>query len=142
MRYSKVIQLDVNPVAKPRMTQRDRWKKRNCVLKYHAFKDELRLKLRGFDLPAYGYHLLFVIPMPKSWSQKKRRENNLQPHMPRPDRDNLEKAFLDAILEEDSGIWDGRITKVWGERGLIVIGIMDEEDAMPRLQERVTFGKI
>ena len=32
----------VTPIGKPRMTQRDRWKKRPPVVRYHAFKDQLR----------------------------------------------------------------------------------------------------
>ena len=32
----------INPVSKPRMTQRDVWKKRPVVVKYHAFCDEMR----------------------------------------------------------------------------------------------------
>ena len=32
----------IKPVPKPRMTQRDAWDKRPCVLRYRAFKDEVR----------------------------------------------------------------------------------------------------
>ncbi|MEG7346913.1 RusA family crossover junction endodeoxyribonuclease, partial [Serratia marcescens] len=28
----------------------------------------------------------------------------------------------DAIFEDDCRIWDGRVTKVWGEVGQIIIG--------------------
>ena len=34
----------ITPVPKPRMTRRDRWAKRPCVLRYWAFKDEVRLR--------------------------------------------------------------------------------------------------
>ena len=36
------IYIPVTPVSKPRMTQRDKWKKRPCVLRYRAYCDALR----------------------------------------------------------------------------------------------------
>jgi Holliday junction resolvase RusA-like endonuclease len=45
-----------------------------------------------------------------------------KPHQQKPDKDNLEKALLDAIFEDDCRIWDGRVSKVWGETGQILIG--------------------
>lgn len=38
----KEIILDIEPVAKPRMTKKDKWAKRPCVMKYRAYKDMLR----------------------------------------------------------------------------------------------------
>lgn len=101
------------------MTQRDRWAKRKPVLEYFAYKDEIRL--RGVKLPENGYHVTFILPMPISWSKKKRAAMNGKPHQQRPDKDNLEKALLDAIFDEDSKVWDGRVTKLWGEVGQIII---------------------
>ena len=114
MRTYKII-----PVPKPRMTQRDKWKKRTPVLKYNAFKDEIRLN--KVSIPDSGSHITFVIPMPASWSKKKKREYDGKPHQQRPDKDNLEKALLDAIFTEDCRVWDSRVTKIWGEKGLIII---------------------
>lgn len=111
----------ITPVSKPRMTQRDKWKKRPAVMRYRAFCDELRLKLRGFDVPECGYRLTFYLPMPKSWTKKKRAAMEGQPHQQKPDKDNLEKAFLDAMLAEDCRIWDGRVTKRWSKSPRIVI---------------------
>ncbi|EES9562131.1 TPA: RusA family crossover junction endodeoxyribonuclease [Escherichia coli] len=111
---------DITPVSKPRMTQRDRWHKRPATAAYWAFKAEVRLL--GICLPESGYHITFIIPMPKSWSQKKRAQLNGQAHQQKPDKDNLEKALLDAIFDDDSRVWDGRVTKLWGEKGQIIIG--------------------
>jgi Holliday junction resolvase RusA-like endonuclease len=110
---------NITPVSKPRMTRSDKWKKRACVEKYRSFKDEVRLK--QVTLPESGYHVIFVLPMPKSWSKKKKKEMYYQPHQQRPDKDNLEKALLDALFQEDSHIWDGRTTKMWGKFGGIII---------------------
>lgn len=66
-------------------------------------------------------HIIFIIPMPKSWSQKKRDLMNGQPHQQKPDIDNLTKSLLDALFDDDSHIWDIRTSKVWGEMGQIII---------------------
>ena len=115
----------ITPIPKPRMTQRDRWAKRTCVERYYAFKDEVRSY--GITVPECEYHVVFQIPMPKSWSKKKKQEMFGQPHQQKPDKDNLEKALLDAIHDEDCRIWDGRVTKIWGDAPLISIGIKDND---------------
>lgn len=109
----------INPVAKPRMTRRDVWLKRAAVLRYRAFCDEVRYQ--KISLPESGYHVTFVLPMPKSWSKRKRADMAGRPHQQKPDKDNLEKALLDAIFTDDCRIWDGRVTKVWGDVGEIIV---------------------
>jgi len=108
------------PAAKPRMTQRDRWKKRPVVLRYYAFKDECRL--RGVKC-AVGDSYKFTIPMPKSWSKKKRVEMDGEPHtLEKFDLDNLVKALWDAVLLHDGAMWRvGGLEKVWGYDGAIEI---------------------
>lgn len=108
------------PMGKPRMTQRDRWKKRPVVLRYHAFCDEIRAM--GVHIPPAGAHIVFVLPMADSWSAKKKEAMNRMPHQQKPDKDNLEKALLDALFGDDSHIWDSRISKVWGYSPAIFIG--------------------
>lgn len=110
---------NITPLGKPRMTRADKWKKRPEVLRYRAFCDEVRLN--NVSLPESGYHVIFVLPMPPSWSKKKRSLMDGKPHLQKPDKDNLEKALLDAIFGEDSHIWDGRVTKIWGETGKMII---------------------
>lgn len=107
------------PMGKPRMTRADKWKKRPEVMRYRAFCDEVRL--RGVVLPESGAHVTFVLPMPVSWSKKKRQQQNGQPHQAKPDCDNMLKALMDALYADDAHVWDCRITKVWGEVGQIII---------------------
>lgn len=102
------------PVAKPRMTQRDRWAKRPAVVRYHEFCDELRLRWGNQEVPE-KVSIKFYLPMPKSWSKKKRKEMVWKPHQQRPDVDNLVKAFLDALCEEDSYIYGVRAEKYWSD---------------------------
>jgi Holliday junction resolvase RusA-like endonuclease len=35
--------------------------------------------------------------------------------------DNFIKGLFDAVFEEDSHIWDCRMTKIWGTKGAIEI---------------------
>lgn len=116
-----ILTFDISPVSKPRMTQSDRWKKRDCVVRYFNFKSLLRLKYPAFKMPEANYRLTFYIPMPPTWSVKKRELMRGKPHQQKPDKDNLEKAFLDAVCDDDSYIWDGRTTKYWWDVGMIQI---------------------
>lgn len=117
--------LHLEPVAKPRMTQRDRWAKRPAVVKYYAFCDEIRkqwgVDADGLAVPPVppALSLRFEISMPKSWSAKKRAEMNGEPHQQRPDIDNLIKAFLDALCEDDSYVYSVTAEKYWSDKGSI-----------------------
>lgn len=113
--------LDITPVPKPRQTRADKWKQRPAVLRYRAFADELRLKLdRDFDFN--GCDIEFGIPMPKSWSKKKKYQMDGEAHTQKPDLDNLLKALLDAHMGDDAGVHTlNRLTKVWSDHGYIGI---------------------
>lgn len=116
-----MIRYDITPVSKPRMTISDKWKKprRPDVAKYYAFKDECKLK--GINLKEHGTQITFYIPMAKSWSKKKKELHNGRMHQQTPDKDNLEKALLDAVFDQDCMVWDSRIVKRWSYTGAIVI---------------------
>lgn len=104
------------------MTQRDKWKRRPCVMRYFAFRDQLRSKILVLPVPL---RLDFVISMPPSWSEKKKTAMDGQPHIVKPDIDNLEKAVLDALLSSDSHVWCVMKSKRWGRTGSISIEKLD-----------------
>jgi Holliday junction resolvase RusA-like endonuclease len=106
------------------MTRGDKWNNRQCVVNYWNYKYKIQEQFSGKELPE-NYLLVFYLPMPKSWSQKKKNEKRHTPHTCRPDKDNLEKGFLDALYSEDSQIWDGRVIKLWGDRGRIDVYQID-----------------
>jgi len=109
----------ITPVPKPRQTGSDKWKKRPPVLRYRAFADECRL--RGVKVEN-GCSITFRMPMPWSWSKKKRLKMDTTPHTQRPDIDNLLKSVMDAVLPEDSHIYElGKIRKEWSIVGQIEI---------------------
>lgn len=112
--------VEIAPMGAPRMTRADAWKKRPIVERYHAYRDELRLRLGNNYVVPPCLHIVFIIPMPSSWSEKKKCEMDGQPHTQKPDFDNLVKGFTDAF-GEDSYIWNARIVKLWGRKGAIEI---------------------
>lgn len=108
--------LDITPCPKPRMTRADRWKKRQSVLKFFAFRDAVRqspawetLELLDMD----SFKIVFHVPMPKSWSKKKKAQFEGKPHQQRPDLDNFLKAWKDSVYEEDAIVWNIEATKLW-----------------------------
>lgn len=124
----KII-VPVVPIGKPRMTRSDKWKKRPCVVAYREFADNLRLhagRARLFRFPDAGAAIRFDIPMPKSWSKKKRKEMNGAPHAGKPDLDNCIKAVWDALGKEDCTIWHlAGAEKRWAESGSITIEVKE-----------------
>lgn len=124
-----MIDVPVTPVAKPRMTQRDKWKKRPVVMAYRAFCDSLREHVGTYELPE-RFHVTFHVPIPRSWSMAKKERTVGSPHRQRPDVDNFLKALADALCAEDSHLWDVRATKVWSRDGRIVIEEMSDSSRL------------
>lgn len=116
----------ITPVPKPRMTQRDKFARRPATSRYWAFKADCRL--HEVEVPESGVHITFVLPMPASWSRKKKAAMDGQPHQQKPDKDNLEKGLLDAVFDEDCRVWDSRVTKLWGQEGAIIIETIGGSD--------------
>ena len=122
--------LNIPPCSKPRMTQRDRWKKRQCVLDFFAFRDRIRQEVKRINTllikesPFDWEYLtiIFLVPMPKSWSKKKKALMVGKPMQQRPDLDNYLKGLFDATHEEDSSIWKVTASKIWTDcTGKIII---------------------
>jgi len=128
------VYISLTPCPAPRMTKSDQWKtnpfhpdpkkrQRKCVTKYFQFKNDIAYLIKGSEhLYKNGVlNIVFVLEMPKSWNKKKRELMNMTEHKSRPDRDNLLKAIQDSIAVEDGYFWDGRTTKLWGEKNMIII---------------------
>ena len=107
------------PMGKPRMTRRDKWKQRDCVVRYRAWADHVRtvagvrekqelLKPTRLTLRAY-------FPMPKSWSARTKLNAVGHPHIQKPDLDNIQKALMDALFVNDQYIYAGEQEKYWDD---------------------------
>jgi len=113
------------PIGKPRMTRRDKWFKRPSVQRYWAWAAAARLAAGTLPDPSQIISLDWkaYFPPPQSWSKKRRLEAIGRPHRSSPDRDNIDKAILDALFKDDRGIPGGWIEKLWGEPARIEVRI-------------------
>lgn len=114
----KCISYPISPIPAPRMTRSDKWKKRPCVLRFFAFRDEVRARKVGITAAS---KVIFNIEMPASWSKQRRVEWDGLPHMNKPDIDNLIKALLDSVFEDDAHIWAVSAEKRWAITPSIVV---------------------
>ena len=115
------IVLNITPVSAPRQSQRDKFKPSAHVKRYRAFRDEVAWSRVYIPLDVNHIDVEFVLPMPESWSIRKRNELNGQPHRQTPDIDNLVKAFFDAVLPQgDAFIPSVSMRKTWGIKGRII----------------------
>lgn len=128
-------------MAKPRLTKADaitmrrirahqrltaKQQKREALLcRWLTFIEEVRL--RKVHIPDQNSQVIFLLPMPNSWTQRMRDQMRGYPHRGKKDKarkndvDNLLKAILDAVFGDDSGVWDIRPTKIWWDEGGIFV---------------------
>jgi Holliday junction resolvase RusA-like endonuclease len=132
--YSRRFYLfDIIPRGAVRMTQSDRWKtnpnhtnpnkrQRKAVTEYFAFKNTLVLQanLMQFEL-GKCIDAVYLIPMPDSWSGKKKERMNGMPCEVKPDTDNITKGIKDALRKKDSDIWYEKAEKRWAYKGSIIM---------------------
>lgn len=65
------------------------------------------------EFPVSNAYFKFYLPMPKSWSARKKRLHSFEPHQQVPDASNLHKAIEDACSKKDRCNWDYRASKFW-----------------------------
>lgn len=100
-------------MGKPRMTRRDVWQKRPVVVRYRQFCDRLRECAGTVPKNVFAIHVACAIPMPESWSQRKKDQMCGNFMRQRPDCDNILKGIMDALFDEDSGISLCTTVKTW-----------------------------
>ena len=96
---AQIIRID--PKSKPRMTYK------TCKFKkfkpYWDYVD--RLGELAIRLAESGQRVVFVMPLRKSYSKKKKNTLRGQPHQIVPDTDNMLKALWDAVLKQDCRLY-------------------------------------
>lgn len=124
---------DLIPIGAPRMTQSDKWKlnpnhpdplkrQRKSVTQYFAFKTLLQLQSKQLNFQlGNALDAVYLIPMPNSWSNKKKERMNGLPCEVKPDTDNITKAIKDTLRKNDSDIWYEKAEKRWAYHGSIII---------------------
>lgn len=124
---------DVIPMGAPRMSQSDKWKtnpnhidpnkrQRKNVAQYFAFKNVLLLQAKEmqFEL-GKCLDAVYLMPMPDSWSLKKKERMNGLPCEVKPDTDNITKGIKDTFRKNDSDIWWEKAEKRWAFLGSVII---------------------
>lgn len=147
MQTKKVI-LNINPQTHVRATQGDsiffripREKLRPAGLsrlkrleRYNNYKIELmaEAKSKRFLFPPVGASITFFIPVPPSWSKKKKKLHHGRFHQSKPDLDNLLKALMDSLMAEDKQIAHIELSKRWVdfETGWIEISYKEYEEVL------------
>lgn len=124
-----------DPVSKPRQTRSDKWKKREVVEKYRGFADHIRLQLnvqgwqRVNPKPDALKITFFLLP-PKVYEKQvllAEAKGELIFHKQKPDIDNLIKAVLDALYQEDKTVHTIEASKYYRMNPGIIIEILNTE---------------
>jgi Holliday junction resolvase RusA-like endonuclease len=134
-----VLILDIEPMGAVRTTQKQKFADKNYK-KYQTWKDTLlilwtaELLKHGFnpqtikfsEIESITFHM--TIPMGEKLSKAKIEERHSridQPHLQKPDIDNMLKAFMDAVMKEDSHVHTiGRTKKIWSLHGHIEVALV------------------
>lgn len=107
------------PMGKPRMTQRDKWQKRACVVRYREWADALRVAANIQEKVTVPYATSVVVEayfsIPPSWPATRREMAPGTPHTVKPDGDNVLKAVLDALVANDQAVFRQTIGKYWDD---------------------------
>lgn len=102
--------------------------------KYNQYKIDLlaEAKAKRFVLPPVGASITFFIPVPPSWSKKKKKMHHGRFHQSKPDIDNLQKALLDSLMKEDKEIAHLEVSKRWVDFdiGWIEVSYKDYEEVL------------
>ena len=129
----KFYLFDVIPVGAVRMTQSDKWKtnpfhidpkkqQRKSVTKYFEFKNKIQAQSLEMNYQLQNIlDIVFLVPMPFTWSEKKKVKNNKKPCKVRPDIDNYVKAFMDAFAIDDAFVWKIIAEKRYSFKGSVLV---------------------
>lgn len=118
-----------DPVAAPRMTQRDKWLGRPCVVKYFNWRN--RSKQICGQLPLTetieSVSIRAFFSPPASTSKKKRTTMYGTLHRVKPDASNVLKAVEDALFDDDQKLARVSISKHWAIAECVEITIEYQE---------------
>lgn len=102
--------------------------------RYNNYKIDLgaEAKSKGFLFPPVGASITFFVPVPPSWSKKKKKLYHGTFHQSKPDLDNLLKALMDSLMAEDKQIAHIELAKRWVdfETGWIEISYKEYEEVL------------
>lgn len=134
------IVVPAKPIGKPRWQKSDKWRPRACIVDYRAWTDYVRLITHpvppATSVMALSWTAYFEVST--SWAKAKQAAMIDKQHRQMPDRDNIDKAVLDALWPrsrkiatggegDDSAIAVGSIGKYWARESYLEIRIRLEK---------------
>jgi Holliday junction resolvase RusA-like endonuclease len=114
--------IKIEPMGAVRMTRRGKFVNK-YAMNYLNYKKAIGLIVSSQhkgDLitGAVGVSVKFIMPLPQSWTKKKRLEMEGKPHTSKPDIDNLLKGCFDSIngivFKDDNQVSWVKTSKVYG----------------------------
>lgn len=133
-----IIVIPVEPMGAVRMTQRGKYMSKSAMkyLNYKAYlKHHAKIQAQGkqFDKQPLEVQIRFRMPVPASWSPKKRSAALGRYHMKKPDADNLVKGVFDSLNKivwaDDNQVAKLSAVKVYGEEPGIEVLIKELVEA-------------
>lgn len=130
---SFIIPFEVTAASRPRVTRYGTFYSKN----YEAFRKvvgewlDTQIKPVSFGGVALKARFVFILPLPKSYSKKKKELLLGQPMTDRKDIDNMQKSVMDVLqgryFNDDCQIYHVTASKYWGEKGRIEVYLEGEE---------------
>lgn len=129
-----MITLDITPVAtpRPRVTKFATY----YPPKYTHYKKALKLLIRCSRKKhlegAVALKVCFFMPIPKSTPKKKCKALENQPHLKKPDIDNVLKGLLDAmnneLFDDDSQVYEVSAVKLYSANPRIEFELISDPE--------------
>lgn len=119
-------------MGKPRMTRRDTWKQRDCVVRFREYKDFVRAAMETWP-KAEDVQLLVIEARyypPASVSNRKRAAMLGTLKRTAPDPDNIEKGLLDTWWGQDQAVGDTMVRRRWWDADQIVVRMYLDESIL------------
>jgi Holliday junction resolvase RusA-like endonuclease len=98
------IKIGKKGIAKTLKSKPNYVRTRRYILKYFDYKDTLKAmaKEQCFIMPQDAFFMWYFMPMPKSWTKKKKAEMAFKMHKNKKDCDNIGKGIFDALAPRKS----------------------------------------
>jgi Holliday junction resolvase RusA-like endonuclease len=132
---NKLMINGIDPMGCVRMTRRGKFTSKYAQ-RYLVYKKLISLSVRNqykgkkLDGPI-NVVVKFIMPIPESWSGKKKREAIGKPHTKKPDIDNLLKGLFDSVNKivwiDDNQVYQTTVRKIYGETPGIEMEIIENE---------------
>lgn len=126
--------IPIIPMGAVRTTQRQKWVDERAK-RYITYKQQIALfikqQIKTTSEKPIEATVTFYMPIPNSWSQKKKERMNGSVHISKPDVDNLIKGVFDSlnkiVWKDDNQVYEVHSKKVYSFNPGIEINIQESE---------------